>query len=208
MLSKGYINYKQELARVLTEVDDSLSNGGSMTAIEWFDFNTKSFLLGYKSKNMRLYKLLNSKYVKLAEIYAEALSFAVDIGTRGFSMDIYEEIVKYLAGKLNKLIRGTNKVSVKFYDRNGKFYISVGTGRGKVVDYPIDSKEEAQKWVINVVRYSTDLIDVINLSREFRKYLNGYLAGEIRRINACLSPIPYIEYSRVEDIRSVGAVTA
>lgn len=202
MFNKGFIEYKKKIAKDISAVDSEILRGVSMSELEWFDFNTKSALLGYWSRGMRLYRLLNRKLIKLAEVYAEAMSFAASIEADGFTMGEYEEMLKHLSRKMNRLIWGSKGVRVKSFDRNGKFYISMTVGDKGVIEFPVDSKSEAQKWIISLIRCSTDLVDSFPISKEFRKYLNGYLGEEIRKIKECISPMPYVDYLTVDERRT------
>ena len=195
MYSKGYIDYKAKISKDVVSVDNRLLKGASMTECEWFDFNVKSSLLGYQSRGARLYRLMNRKLVKLAEIYAEALHFMADIEANGFTMKEYSAMVKYLARKMNKLIWFTPAVKASTYDKNGVFFISMVSGKKITIDYSVVSKAEAQNGLLCLMEYSTDLVDVFPMSKEFRKYVNGYLKGELHRIVAHISPMPFLDLS-------------
>lgn len=114
-------NYKKAVSKDLLSVDTAISKGAFLSAEEWFDFNFKSAILGFNSKNILKYRLFNNKLYKFAEASAEAFLYLVDISVNGFCNSSYIQYVERVVARMNKFLSSAKEFQLKVLTRTELF---------------------------------------------------------------------------------------
>lgn len=185
-------NYKKAVSKDLLSVDTAISKGAFLSAEEWFDFNFKSAILGFNSKNILKYRLFNNKLYKFAEASAEAFLYLVDISVNGFCNSSYIQYVERVVARMNKFLSSAKRISVEGFDKDGTLYIKVISCHKSSTTCPITGIEDALKCLKTIVRYCTENADCFTHNGEFGKFINGYIGREFTKLSTNVAPTPYM----------------
>lgn len=201
-------HYRKKILKDLVVVDEAISDDAYLAKDEWFDFLFKSYFVGYRSWNIKLYRSFHKGICKLAEVYAEAFSYLVDIRIEGFDNVSYIKYIKRVISRMNALTTRKGRVKVSGYDKDGVLYIKLLKGSNKSETFSVSSRDEAVDKFEYVIRYCTHNTEIFPRNREFGNFLVGYLGGELSKVVNNISPYPYVCCNRctLQDILSTSVV--
>ena len=192
MERKVIVNYRRQVNRGLLKVDKAISKDVYLTKEEWFDFLFKSAFLGFKSNNIKKYKVFHKDIVLLSESMAEAFGYMLDISLNGFKNTEYITCVRRIIRRMNRYLKKSNQLNSIGYDRDGYLFIRVYQGSDVVLTLEVSSKDEAVEKIITVMRYCIENIDAVCLGVEFVTFLKSYLQFEFSKIISCVDITPYV----------------
>lgn len=192
MKRNDLVKYKKKVNSGLNSVESAISKGAYLSAEEWFDFNFKCAFVNYHSLNALKYMMFNRRVCKFAKAYAKIFECLIDIAIEGFNNDIYIYYAQKTISLLNPFIKGSNRIFVDGFDRDGVLYLKVILGARSVVNYPIRNKNEAIKGIKTIVRYCTEITDIFSHDEEFGKFIKGYISRELSKFLANIEPTPYV----------------
>lgn len=184
--------YIKKVQADVVKVDNAITKGAYLSAEEWFDFNFKSSLVGYHSKNILKYKIFNSQVCKFADAYADAFKYLLNISTEGFVNTTYIKNIKRVATKMSKFTSRVSPLEVDGYDRNGTLYIELVFKGGKERVFSIKSKNDAIHCLLTITGYCTDIADTFSHNDEFGIFIEGFLGREFKKFVANVEPTPYV----------------
>lgn len=187
MIKSDVVKYKRKISKDVAVVDEAISKGTNLTNEEWFDFICKCSFIGYSSTNTLKHKVFNRKMYKLAETFAEIVSYLISIMVNGFSNKYYLNIIKRIVFRMNKFISG-NPISYYGFDKNGVFYVRLYEEDKVLLTFSIKDKKEAIKGIYSVVDYFVTRCFV----GEFSTFLNNYISNEVYNITNGVEPKPFV----------------
>ena len=192
MNRRDVANYIKQVNRCLLKVDKAISKDIHLTKEEWFDYLFKGAFIGCRTENIKKYRVFHKGVVLMAEGYAEALSYLLDIAISGFKNSEYISYIKHIVHKMNRLIKRPNRLRTEGYDRDGYLFIRIYKGNERVMTITVANKEEAIEQILIIVGYCIENVDTITLGVEFTKFLKSYLQLEFNKITSCMNITPYM----------------
>lgn len=195
MNRKNFVSYRRIVGKDLLLVDDAISNDAYLSREEWFDYLFKSYLIGFRSQNIKKYRAFYKKVCCIAEIYSEAFTYMVDIGVDGFKNCSYLSYLKRIVSRMNKLITRKNRVLIEGYDKDGVFYIRVSKNKIRYEVFSVSGKDEAIEKIKYLVGYCMDRVEGLSANADFYTFLKGFLSAEYKKVVMNITPTPYMNDS-------------
>lgn len=185
-------DYKKVVSRDIAVVNRIISNGADLSREEWFDFNFKMALMEKGSINIIKYYLFNRRLVRLADVYADAMRHIMRVIQRGFTMELYSDMVANVADGFTRVSKKGKCFRTYRRDRDGVNYIDVVVDKKESGSFPVTCKSDAVKGIIVIVRYFSSLVDGIPQDSEFSNFLDSFLSGELQKIVLEDKPSPHV----------------